>query len=179
MKTIREIDPGHGEVRGVLRIAGPAITGVGLVLTGVGFISFFSSFGTFQPPRCFWCAFLGLPLFVAGLGMWRVAYMGAFARYFFGEMAPVQKDTFNYMAEGTRGGVQTLAQAVGHGLAEGMAPGHDALGVRCSRCGTFNRAESNYCSNCGSSLGTKSCPSCQARNEPDAHFCGRCGGNLD
>src|SRR5579864_9225306 len=106
------IDPRHSATRTVLRILGPCLAGIGLVLTVIGVASFFSSFGTFEPPRYFWCAFVGLPLLFIGIALSMAGFYGSFARYFFGEAAPVVKDTFNYMAEGTRGGVRTTAHAL-------------------------------------------------------------------
>ena len=62
-----KIDPMHSTTRGVLRTLGPTIAILGLLLTVIGFGSFFTSFGTFEPPRYFWCAFAGLPLTVVGV----------------------------------------------------------------------------------------------------------------
>ena len=38
----------------------------------------------------------------------------------------MQKDTFNYLAEGTQEGLTTLARAVGEGLFSGLNPGRAA-----------------------------------------------------
>ena len=53
-----KLNPGHSDVRSVLRIAGPFVLFAGLVFVAVGMISFFSSFGSFEPPRHFWCTFV-------------------------------------------------------------------------------------------------------------------------
>jgi hypothetical protein len=79
------------------------------------------------------------------------AFLGSFTRYVFGETAPVQKDTFNYLAEGTQGGVRTVATAVGEGLAAGMRQG-GAAGSRCLRCHHYNDADAKFCKNCGTAL---------------------------
>src|SRR5262245_42110027 len=93
----REIDPRHQETRAVMRLLGPSVLGLGVVFTAVGMISFFSAFGTFQSPRYFWAAFVGLPLIAIGLHITQLGYLGAIFRYFSGEMAPVAKDSINTM----------------------------------------------------------------------------------
>ena len=142
-----KIDPRHSNTRQFLRKLGPLLAGAGLLLMVIGVGSFFASFGTFEPPRYLWCCFLGIPLLAVGLGMTQFAYLGAFARYVAGEAAPVQKDTFNYLAEGTKEGVKTLATAVGEGFA---AAGRTQ--VRCRKCNHGNDADAKFCKNCGASL---------------------------
>src|SRR4051794_2398859 len=148
MKHRIEIVPRHEQTRNILRIIGPGLLLAGLILTGTGLISFFSSFGTFEPPRYFWCAFLGLPTLAAGMGLTKFAYLGAIARYFSGEVSPVGKDTFNYLAEGTSEGVRTVAHAVGQGLSSGTR-GTEASETRCPKCGAPNPADARYCDRCG------------------------------
>ena len=121
MPDEERINPGHTQVRGVLRLVGPIVLGVGVILMIVGLGSFFSSFGTFEPPRYFWCCFLGMPLIMIGLVMSQFGFMGAITRYQAGEVAPVGKDTFNYMADRTKGGLKTVASAIGAGLSEGIS----------------------------------------------------------
>jgi hypothetical protein len=146
MNEESKIDPKHPTTRGVLRVLGPAVAGVGLVLVVVGVGSFFSAVGSFGPPRYFWCVFLGIPLLFVGTAMCMFGFLGALARYVSGEAAPVQKDTFNYLAGGTREGVRAIASAVGEGLAAGKAA------VTCHRCGHGNAAGGSFCSKCGSAL---------------------------
>ncbi|MGD0383318.1 MAG: hypothetical protein ABSA77_07360, partial [Thermoguttaceae bacterium] len=62
----QDIDPQHSDIRDLLRVIGPLVAGVGLIFTIIGIGSFFSSFGSFEPPRYFWCAFIGLPLLAVG-----------------------------------------------------------------------------------------------------------------
>jgi len=144
------IDPRHTTTRTALRILGPTVAGIGLLFTVIGFGSFFSSFGTFEPPRYFWCAFIGLPLLVLGLALTHFAFLGSFARYVSGEAAPVMKDTFNYMAEGTKGGVRTTAQALGEGLAEGLSTTKPK--AICPRCNLANDPDAKFCKNCGTAM---------------------------
>jgi hypothetical protein len=144
------IDPRHSVTRAVLGILGPTLAGVGLLFAVIGFGSFFSSFGTFEPPRYFWCVFVGLPLLAAGIALSMFAFSGSIARYYFGENVPVMKDTFNYLAQGTKGGVRTTAQAVGEGLSTGLSPA--APKATCPRCQQANDADAKFCKNCGAAM---------------------------
>jgi len=110
--------PYHSGVRTVLRVAGPAIVGVGLLFLIVGVSSFFMSFGTFEPPRYFWCVFVGMPLLFVGGVMCQFGYLGAVQRYVAGESAPVAKDVANYMGENVQPGVRSVAKAVTEGIIE-------------------------------------------------------------
>ena len=181
----QELDSSHGETRGVLRVLGPAVAVVGLILTIVGFASFFSAFGSGGPPSQFWCAFVGLPLLGVGLGICKFAFLGAVSRYVAGEVAPVGKDVVNYMAQGTKGAVRDLAAAVGEGLRGGSPPGEvrhagvlsgEVRMVRCHKCNVDNEAPANFCKACGASLEkTRPCEGCGELNDPDARFCDNCG----
>jgi hypothetical protein len=110
--------PQHNTIRTAMRIGGPIIAALGLIFTIVGFGSFFSSFGSFEPPGYFWCAFVGLPLVSVGLVMCKFGYLGTIYRYFAGEAAPVAKDAVNYMGEGIQPGVKAVAKAVTEGIIE-------------------------------------------------------------
>ena len=176
MPSERPLNPRHEQTRAALRLIGLLLTGFGLLLTVVGLWSFFASIGTFEPPRYFWCVFPGLPLLGLGLMLTKVGFLGVIYRYMAGEAAPVARDTFNYLAEGTQEGVRTVAQAVGQGLAEGGlgTPSPGAM-VRCHKCNAENAAASKFCNKCGTALlKTKACPRCQELNDPDARFCDHC-----
>jgi hypothetical protein len=151
MSEESKIDPGHSTSRQFLRMLGPTTAALGLLLTVIGFGSVLSSIGSSEPPRYFWCAFIGMPLLFIGTAMSMFGFLGSFTRYVSGEAAPVQKDTFNYLAHGTREGVKTLASAVGEGLAEGIGKDSQAL-KRCLSCDHENDMDAKFCKNCGSSL---------------------------
>jgi hypothetical protein len=171
----RNIDPRHKETRALLRVAGPGVVLVGLIFTIIGMGSFFSSFGSFQPPRYFWCAFVGLPLVGLGGALCKFAFMGAVGRYMANEVAPVGKDVVNYMAEGTKDAVRDVAAAVGEGLRAG-SPAGEVRVVRCHKCNADNEAPANFCKACGAPLAkSKPCPGCGELNDPDARFCDNCG----
>lgn len=146
MSEKSKIDPQHSSTRRLLRTLGPILAGIGLLLSIVGMVDFFSSFGSFEPPHYFWCVILGLPVLFLGIVMCQVAFLGTVARYVSAEAAPVQKDTFNYLAEGTKAGVKTVAQAVGEGLAAANGV------VHCPKCNQGNDADAKFCKDCGASL---------------------------
>jgi hypothetical protein len=162
------LNPGHSNIRGVLRVVGPLVAGLGLVFTIVGIGSFFAAFGSFGPPRYFWCAFVGMPLLFVGIAISKFAFLGRLTRYVAGESAPVAKDTFNYLAQGTQPGVRAMATAVGQGL-----QGRGAQ-AQCAKCGQSNDADARFCRNCGTGL-SMACPACGHDNESAAKFCDACG----
>ena len=150
-----KIDPGHDGVRRALRVVGPLVALVGLGFTAVGMISFFSSFGTFEFPRYFWCAFVGLPLLAVGGAISQMAYLGSIARYVAGEAAPVGKDTFNYMARGTAPAARDFAREVSRGVAEGLGGvGDESRVAFCPKCGAETPSAARFCSRCGVQLAT-------------------------
>jgi hypothetical protein len=163
-----KLNPGHSTTRGVLQVVGPLLGCIGLIFTIAGIGSFFASFGTFEPPRYFWCAFVGLPLFAVGVAISQYAFMGRLFRYMAGETAPVAKDTFNFLAEGTQQGVRTMATAVGEGL---RGSGSE---LQCAKCGQSNNTAAKFCRKCGANLGS-TCPSCGHLNAGGASFCDACG----
>jgi len=111
--------PSHDSVRTFLRIAGPVVAVTGLIFTGVGIGSFFAAFGSFEPPRYFWCAFVGIPLFGLGMIMSKLGYLGAISRYIAGETTPVARDAINDLGEGIGPGVKAVSKAVKEGIMEG------------------------------------------------------------
>jgi len=112
---MKEINPRQKGQRALLRVLGPLVLGLGGILTLVGVVSFFSGFAAFGssgsfggPPKYFFCAFIGMPLMGVGGAMCKFAFMGPVARYSAGELAPVAKDTINYLARETKEEVSAL-----------------------------------------------------------------------
>ena len=170
------IDPGHGGKRTALRVIGLLLLVCGVSLIAIGFASVFGSFGSFEPPKYSWCLFLGMPVAFVGLVLTLHGFMGAVARYQADEVAPVGIDTFNYMADGTKDGVRTVAAAIGEGLSSGAQGAATAESVRCLQCNAVNARDAQFCDQCGFALRkTKPCPSCGEQNDPDARFCDKCG----
>lgn len=171
------IDPGHKGPQNLFRVLGPVVLGLGLFLIVIAFVDFFLAFGA----KLFWCFFLAMPLIFVGGVMCQFGYAGKVARYMAQEMAPVSKDTFNYLADGTQEGVKTVAAAVGQGLAAGGVAlgGKAATKVRCHKCNALAEEGARFCPQCGSPLGkTKPCPNCRELNDPDARFCDNCGQSI-
>lgn len=148
MRDEERIDPHHLRRRSGLRVLGVTLAVLGLLFTATGFVSFFTAFGTFEPPRYFWCAFVGLPLLGVGLGICQFAFLGSFSRFVAGEAAPVQRDTFNYLAEGTQPGVRSLARAAAEGISEGLA----RPAGTCPQCHQPTAPGAKFCSQCGAAL---------------------------
>jgi hypothetical protein len=112
--------PQQDSIRTALRVVGPVIFAVGLICTLIAGVSFFSSFGSFEPPRYFWLAFIGLPMMSFGAILTFVGFMGAITRFLAGETTPVATDTVKYVAEETKGAVEIVSKAVAKGVVEGI-----------------------------------------------------------
>lgn len=169
------IDPRHEKIRSVLRVVGPAIAAVGLLLMVIGIGSFFSSFGSFGPPRYFWCVFVGMPLLFVGGVISQFAFLGAVTRFTASEVAPVGKDATNYMVDGTKDAIRDMAAAIGEGITSGTQARAGGT-VRCSKCGDQNEASAKFCHACGNSLATTNrCKKCGDVNAATARFCDNCG----
>ena len=155
----------HERTKRILKIVGPIVAAAGLILAVVGFVSFFSSFGGDGMPSLFWCAFVGMPVFVIGLGITFTAFRREIATYHKNESAPV----INEFAEDIKPAVQSVATAVRE-----TAAAQDAI---CPDCGEKNDADAKFCKNCGAAL-RKVCPDCGEQNDADAKFCKSCGKSL-
>jgi ribosomal protein L40E len=151
-------DPGlrdQDRVRGGLRIGGWIALGVGLVLTGIAFIDFFSAFGSFPNPGSFdgpsnfWMGFIGIPLIGVGTFMLKAGYLGTATRYVAGEVSSPLRDTLG---------------------AIGLTDARRA----CPACGADNDPDAKFCDACGAAM-RRACPACGADNDPDAKFCDDCG----
>jgi RNA polymerase subunit RPABC4/transcription elongation factor Spt4 len=169
--TERQLDPDHSRARGVLRTVGPILLTLGLLCIVIGCAGIFA-----VGPFSILFAFIGMPLLFIGSVMTMFGFMGRVARYQAQEMAPVAKDTFNYISDGTSEGVRTMASALGQGLREGGFGGGAQTMVRCHKCNALVPDDAKFCSECGQALGkSKPCPGCQELNDPDAKFCDNCG----
>ena len=169
-----KIDKNHNSSRNILRVVGPVILAIGIIFVITGFVSFFTAFHGNGEPKYFWCGFVGMPLVAVGGAITKFGYMGKVARYFAEEMAPVGKDTFNYMAHGTKDSVRDLAAAVGEGLG---IKDNDEVKIRCQECNGLADEDANFCPDCGNSLSNeKECSGCGEMNDADAKFCDNCGG---
>jgi hypothetical protein len=126
LKRLQE--PAQNSIRTALRIIGPAIFLAGLLCIIIAGVSFFASIGSFSPPRFFWLAFVGMPLMFVGGVLSMYGFMGAVFRFAADEAAPVAADSVNYMAEETKGAVETVAKSAAKGIVEGIEAGHAESG---------------------------------------------------
>jgi ribosomal protein L40E len=157
-----------------LIIGGSVAAGLGLLLTIVGFLDFFIGFQDMTMPTMPYLLFIGIPMFVAGVGCLTFGLRGSISRFVASQEAPVAKDVTNYMLDGTRGEAERTAEAISQGLA--ARKGEES--VICPKCGSKNKKEDKFCDRCGAPL-RKPCPKCGALNDSDAEFCSQCGQKLD
>lgn len=162
----------HRAARANLRRLGIGLVVTGGVFTAIGMISFFSSFGSFEPPKYFWCAFIGLPMLGFGSMLCQFGFLGAITRFQAREVTPVVSDAFNELADGTQGGIHKVARALGSGLSSGM---QGETGKVCPDCGGSNDESARFCDQCGASMAPPACPSCGQLNDSGARFCDQCG----
>ena len=169
------LNPGHKRTRDLLRRIGPVVLGLGVLLMAIGMIDFFMCMGSFgRTPKLFWCNFLGMPLVFFGIVMTKIGYMSSISRYMAAESAPVAKDTFNYMADGTKEGVRDITSAIREGLV-----GESGDEVCCPGCKAPNDHDARFCDACGDSMSLeKDCVACEAPNDHDAKFCDACGSSF-
>jgi hypothetical protein len=171
----QRIDPGHNRTRNKLRVLGPILLGAGALCMLIAVGSFALAFIFRFPPFGALLAFLGIPLLFAGSVCCMYGYMGKLARYTAQETAPVGKDTFNYLADGTQQGVRTVAGAIGQGLRQNGAESE----LRCPQCGSVQDYDAKFCDDCGAAINIeRTCPKCHEPNDADAKFCDDCGQDL-
>jgi hypothetical protein len=174
MPDQRPIDPNHAAPRTFFRLAGPLMLAAGAIFMIVGFVDFVHSMNSWDPPKLFWCFFVGMPLLFFGAVGTNLGYMGRMARYVAEEQTPVVTDAFNYAAQQTKGSVRDIAQAIGEGLRGG--PASSPAEVRCPKCQHINEPGARFCSKCGAPVAQRrECPNCRHENDLAAHFCDNCG----
>jgi hypothetical protein len=153
-------------LRKKLKVGGFICLISGLLCMLIAFIDFFGSIGSFDPPSLFWLFFIGMPLTFVGSVLLSYSYMGQVARYTSSQVAPVVKDTTNYLIDGTKDEIVDLVQGI---------RGQQGK-CKCPFCGDENDADAIYCDYCGKKL-KKTC-TCGEVNAADSRFCKRCGRQL-
>jgi ribosomal protein L40E len=171
------VDPGQERIQGTLCVFGLVLLGLGLVLTAIGLINFFTAFGTIQALRYLGAVVLGLPLIAIGAGLTRVGYSGEIMRDFSRGGTPGVRDAANPLAEFTPQGVETTARATvrGSATAEGESGPSEPWSIRCHRCQAPNPPNAKFCNQCGTTLEGGTCASCGAALAAGARFCNQCG----
>jgi hypothetical protein len=150
-----------------LRVFGITLLLLGGLLMMIGLIDFFSP----GMPELFFLIFMAMPILFAGSVMTMYGYMGAVARYSATQMAPVAKDTINYMVDGTKASVTGLASGI---IKE--VKGTPKVET-CDHCGHEVQKGKKFCIHCGKKL-LVHCPSCDHANLQSAQFCADCGTKL-
>ena len=84
-----------------------------------------------------------MPLIFVGAVLTGLGYQGKMAKYHSRELAPVAKDTFNYLADGTQEGVEKISRAVSDGQ-RGVVQAK-----QCLSCSELNKMDANFCNECG------------------------------
>lgn len=133
----------HIKRRDTFRVLGPIILGIGIILLLIAMIDFFTAE---IEPKYFGLAFIGIPLIGVGFYICTLGYGAVVARYESREMAPVIKDTINYLAEETQEGVETISRAVQKGKSSVVQA------KQCSYCNELNKLDAKYCNECGKPL---------------------------
>ena len=100
---------GHDGNRALLRGLGFVLVTVGGIFSLVGFVDFFSAFGSMHPPTLFWCLFVGFPAIGLGSMLLKMGYLGAVSRYVAEETVPVVRDSVVDVAEGLRPAIRDIA----------------------------------------------------------------------
>ena len=97
----------HQKYKAFIKVASVIIFVVGIIFAIIGFVSFFSTFGSrsMSPPRYFWCVFVGFPLIALGFSGIKASFLGEIARYTSQEVTPVIGDA---------------ARSVAHRIKEGL-----------------------------------------------------------
>lgn len=160
------MDPKHNEKKLKLRRIGIILLVVGGGFSLVGFVDFFASFAGAGMPTLFWCLFIGFPLLGIGGSLLKVSYLRETAQYVKDEGVPVTKDLYRDLKPEIKDFVNTL---------KGVDTEQEIV---CSKCGTRNDSDNNYCKGCGEPLAAERCPNCGAELDPNSTYCGRCGKRL-
>ena len=109
----------------------------------IGFFDFFTA-DPWEGPQLFWLNFVGIPVIFVGFVLTGLGYGGAVAKYQSREMAPVARDTFNYLAEETTEGIEAITRAVQKGKV--------VQATECPGCGALNKVDAKFCNECAHSI---------------------------
>ena len=148
----------HEKIKKTLKALGGVLAVLGAILAVVGFANFFAAAGSGEMPTLFFCCFLGLPMFAAGLSMLLWGFRREIAQYTNNEVTPVAGEAISDLTPAVSDMVRATRES----------------GEPCPHCGEKNPAGANFCNACGAPLSHR-CAACGAENEPGAKFCGNCG----
>ena len=136
----------HIATRNKFRTIGPLILGAGVICMIISLKDFFTFDPFYEDPKYFFLGFVGMPLIAIGFSLTSLGYGAKVAAYQSREMAPVAKDTFNYLANETTDSVEKIAQAAARGKSNVVEA------KQCSRCHELNKIDAKFCNECGKTL---------------------------
>lgn len=154
----------HEETKKKLKIIGSIILGVGITLSAIGLISFFSAFGSDNFPKLFFLVFPGFPMIGIGASMLSFAYKREIMRYSKNESVPVINEAIEEVSP-------TVKKVVSGEKTS------DEKTKKCPNCGAENPDKNKFCPECGATL-DKICPTCGNTVDADDKFCPNCGTKL-
>lgn len=154
----------HEETKKKLKIIGSIILGVGITLSAIGLISFFSVFGSGDFPKLFFLVFPGFPMIGIGASMLSFAYKREIMRYSKNESVPVINEAIEEVGP-------TVKKVVSGEKTS------DEKTKKCPNCGAENPDKNKFCPECGAAL-DKICPTCGNTVDADDKFCPNCGTKL-
>ena len=157
----------------------------GIVLFIIGFSNFNSSSISTAGSKMAMLAggsfviFIGFVLSAVGIYTTFFAHAREISSYTASSIAPVIKDTAEYLAPTTNNVVKEISESVSEGIAKGKSSsnkGANAGKVVCQNCGHKNESTAKFCSNCGNAITQdKFCTACGTKLENNDKFCPNCG----
>lgn len=135
---------------------------IGLVLTIIGFVDFFTSVANNTMPSLFFMLFIGFPLLGIGISLLAFGFRKEIMRYNKNESVPI----INEASDEISPTINNIAKAF-----------KNTSNVTCPFCHEANDKDSKFCKNCGHSL-INICPNCQNEVDSNAIYCNHCGKKL-
>lgn len=135
----------HLKQRTTFRILGPTILGIGILCSFIAAIDLLT-LSPFEEPKYFWLFFIGFPLLAIGFYICSLGFGAAIVKYQSREIAPIAKDTINYLANETKDGIETIAEAVQKGKSTVVEA------KLCNHCKELNKIDAKFCNECGNPL---------------------------
>ncbi|MEK4628570.1 zinc ribbon domain-containing protein [Solibacillus sp. FSL R7-0682] len=135
----------HQQAKKFFKFFGPFLLVIGIGCLVIAIFEFFT-LDFFEEPKLDWLFFVGMPFLFVGFIFTGLGYGSTVAKYQSREMAPIAKDTFNYLAEETTEGFEKIAQAIHTGKST-------IIQARsCDHCQHLNPMNANFCNECGKNL---------------------------
>ena len=154
----------HKRNKKTLKIIGFCTLIPGIILTIVGFVSFFISSSSMEMPKLFFLSFIGLPLIGIGTACLIFGYRREVATYMKNESVPIAKELYQDLKPEVNDFVETVK-------------GEKGQNKICPNCQKVNDPDSKFCDACGTPL-VKTCPSCNSIVDADDKFRPKCGNKL-